>query len=50
MKKLKTSALLLSAVMGLSINSFDREPVNLKTIDQVFTRFKEAPLSLIRYP
>ena len=50
MKKLKTSALLLSAAMGLSINSFDREPVNLKTIDKVFTRFKEAPLSLIRYP
>ena len=50
MKKLKTSALLLSAIMGLSIKGFDREPVNLKTIDQVFTRFKEAPLSLISYP
>ena len=50
MKKIKTSALLLSAVMGLSINSFDREPINIKTIDHVFTRFKESPLSLVSYP
>ena len=50
MKKLKTSALLLSAVMGLSINNFDREPVNPNTLNQIFNRFRNAPLSVITYP
>jgi hypothetical protein len=50
MNKLKTPALLLSAIIGLSIKGFNREPVNLKTIDHVFTRFREAPSSLISYP
>jgi len=50
MKKLKTSALLLSAVMGLSINNFDREPVNPNTLNQIFNRFRNAPLSVISYP
>lgn len=50
MKKLKTSALLLSAVMGLSINNFDREPVNPNTLNQIFNRFRNAPLSVINYP
>ena len=50
MKKLKTSALLLSAVMGLSISAFDREPVNPNTLNQIFDRFRSAPLSVINYP
>ena len=50
MKKLKTPALLFSAIMGLSISSFDRDPVNLKTINQIFNRFDKASLSRIDYP
>ena len=50
MKKLKTSALLLSAVMGLSIKGFDRKPVNPNTLNQIFNRFRNAPLSVINYP
>ena len=50
MKKLKTSALLLSAAMGLSISTFDREPVNPNTLNQIFNRFRDAPLSVINYP
>ena len=50
MKKLKTPALLFSAIMGLSISDFDREPVNPSTLNQIFDRFRDAPLSVINYP
>ena len=50
MKKLKTPAVLLSAVVSLSISSFDREPVNPSTLNQIFDRFRNAPLSVINYP
>ena len=50
MKKLKTTALLFAAITSLSISSFDREPVNPSTLNQIFDRFRNAPLSVINYP
>ena len=36
--------------MGLSISNFDREPINPNTLNQIFNRFRNAPLSVINYP
>jgi len=50
MKPTQATGLILSALASLSIMNVERVTAKLNTTEQIFNRFKEAPLSVINYP
>ena len=50
MKPIQGTGLILSALASVSIIDIDYVKLSFNTTDQIFNRFKEAPLSVIDYP